>query len=98
MCIIFAMRFEWDDEKAEKNKRKHRVSFETAIQAFNDPHRKEFFDQEHSKEEYESRFQLIGLAGARLLFVVFTETQDSIRIIHARKADKRMQRMYDESS
>jgi uncharacterized DUF497 family protein len=33
------MRFEWDDEKAEKNKRKHRVSFETAIQAFNDPRR-----------------------------------------------------------
>jgi uncharacterized DUF497 family protein len=92
------MQFEWDDEKAEKNNRKHRVSFETAIQAFNDPNRIEFFDQEHSTKEYESRFQLIGLAGVRLLFVVFTETQDSIRIIHARKADKRMQRMYDESS
>jgi len=29
--------FEWDEEKAEQNKRKHGVSFEEAASAFADP-------------------------------------------------------------
>ena len=30
-------RFEWDPVKAEANRRKHGVSFETAVRAFADP-------------------------------------------------------------
>jgi uncharacterized DUF497 family protein len=78
----------------KKNKRKHKVSFEEAVKVFYDPNRVEFFDQDHSTE-HESRFHLIGHAGVRLLFVVFITKGSDIRIIHARKADKRMQRIYD---
>jgi uncharacterized DUF497 family protein len=31
------MRFQWDEKKNRTNRRKHGVSFETAIQAFWDP-------------------------------------------------------------
>ncbi len=31
------LEFEWDDEKARSNLRKHGVSFEDAAQAFDDP-------------------------------------------------------------
>jgi len=31
------MRFEWDPEKARRNLKKHRVSFDEAVTAFYDP-------------------------------------------------------------
>ena len=31
------MTFEWDEDKNTANKRKHRISFETAIHVFDDP-------------------------------------------------------------
>ena len=44
------MEFEWDPHKAESNLRKHRISFEDAIQVFLDPNRIETFD---AREAYE---------------------------------------------
>ena len=32
------MRFEWDRDKAVRNRRKHRVSFDEAVTGFYDPH------------------------------------------------------------
>jgi hypothetical protein len=32
------MRFEWDEDKASANVRKHGVAFEQAIKVFEDPH------------------------------------------------------------
>ena len=31
------MHFEWDEDKAQRNAKKHRVSFEQAQEVFNDP-------------------------------------------------------------
>ena len=31
------MRFEWDSDKAEENRKKHRVSFDEAVTVFYDP-------------------------------------------------------------
>ncbi len=45
------LRFEWDDDKAIANLRKHRVSFSEAESAFDDPHRKRAFDASHSAVE-----------------------------------------------
>ena len=45
------MLFEWDEIKAKSNKRKHRVSFEEAEQAFNDLDAIAFFDELNSDEE-----------------------------------------------
>lgn len=45
------MRFEWDEDKNAINKEKHKISFETAVYVFDDPHYIEMFDFEHSVSE-----------------------------------------------
>ena len=90
-------RFSWDEDKATINEGDHGVSFEEAKQVFDDPREVEFFDPDHSTRE-EARWVRIGLSGHRLMFVVFTFREDRIRIIHARKASKSMERIYVEES
>lgn len=77
------MTFEWDEEKNATNKRKHKISFETAIHVFDDPNYIEMYDFEHSLEE--ERYVAIGRVGD-ILFVVFTERSENIRLISARLA------------
>ena len=77
--------FEWDSEKARINKRKHKVSFETAANVFFDDNRIELRDKEHSDDE--ERWQVIGKVDD-ILFVVYTDRENRTRIISARKADK----------
>lgn len=62
------MRFEWDEDKNAINKEKHKISFETAVYVFDDPHYIEMFDFEHSVSE--DRYIAIGKVGD-VLFVVF---------------------------
>ena len=62
------MDFEWDNQKATLNLKKHRISFQVATKAFFDPNRLEL-ENDTSEEE---RYQLIGLVRGRLLFVVYT--------------------------
>ena len=83
------MGFDWDDSKAEVNKKKHGVSFAEAATAFNDPNAIELLDEDHSTET-EERWILVGLSTkSRILLVVFAEKDnDVIRIISARKAEK----------
>lgn len=89
------MRFEWHDAKAEKNWRKHGVRFSDAVGVFLDPDAVEFVDEEHSTKD-ETRFAIIGFGPTGLLYVVFTETQPGlIRIVHARRADKGMVKIYE---
>ncbi len=52
--------FEWDDEKAESNLRKHQVSFAEAATVFGDPLARTFYDPDHSLGE--DRFITIGLS------------------------------------
>ena len=91
-------RFEWDDDKAEKNLKKHSVSFVEAIQAFDDPHGVEVYDEEHSSGK-EKRFGRIAHSTKRLLFVVFTIEEDTqaVRIISAKKAERKHEQTYEEA-
>ena len=88
------VRFEWDDVKAEKNKRKHGISFDIAKMVFADPNRIEYYDDLHSEDE--ERWITIGKAG-KILFVVYTERDfgNTIRLISARLATKNERRDYD---
>lgn len=89
------MRFEWDDEKARANLKKHGVSFAEAAEVFYDPNVVEGEDAEHSVEEV--RFFVIGYSSRRLLFVVFAERRaDVIRIISARPPTAAERRAYEE--
>ena len=84
--------FEWDEEKAEINIRKHGISFEIAAKVFMDENRIEIYDKKHSNGGDE-RFITIGMAG-EILFVVYTERHMNIRLISARLATKKERRLY----
>jgi len=86
------MNFEWDPKKDKINKKIHGLSFSTAKFVFNDNERWERFDSSHSEEE--DRWQTIGLVD-KVLFVVYTEQKEVIRIISARKADENEQKVYN---
>ena len=77
------MIFEWDEEKNTLNKRKNKISFETAAHVFDDPEYIEMYNFEHSIEE--DRYIALGRVG-EILFVVFTERKEAIRLISARLA------------
>lgn len=85
------MTFEWDEDKNVKNKIKHKISFETAAYVFFDPAHVEMFDFEHSIDE--DRYIAIGMVG-EVIFVVFTERKDNIRLISARLATDLERRLY----
>lgn len=85
------LEFEWDEEKNEINKRKHGIDFNTALHVFDDEDRIEIYDIEHSVEE--DRYNTIGCVHD-ILFVVYTERKDKIRIISARLASASERRLY----
>jgi len=85
------MQFEWDSEKAALNLRKHGVRFETAARVFNDENRIEFFDAEHSVDE--ERYNTIGMVD-NILFVVYTERKNRVRLISARPANRKERSLY----
>lgn len=88
------MQFEWDDHKEKINITKHGLDFETAARVFEDENRLEMYDEEHS--EYEDRYITIGLIDDIMcvIMVVYTEREEAVRIISARKATKQEREMY----
>ena len=91
-----ALKFEWDDEKADANILKHGVSFEEAIGVFMDPFELTISDPDHS--ESETRWRSIGLGATSGLLVVvsYTERGDTIRIISARQPTPQERTEYEE--
>ena len=86
--------FEWDDEKAKSNLKKHGVSFEEGATIFNDPKIATIADPDHS--ENEERFVSIGISVIkRLLTVIHTYRTERIRLISARKATKAEKKNYE---
>jgi uncharacterized DUF497 family protein len=86
--------FAWDEGKNRINKRKHRVSFETAGLIFDDPHHLTRQDRE---VDGEPRWQTIRVVhGVYLLLVAHTvnEYDEEIRIVSARKATRRERSLY----
>ena len=84
--------FRWDKNKAKNNYAKHGVSFDLAKDVFKDPFAVEFLDD---RQDYgEERFVIIGMAGDHLLYVAYTERNEVIRIISARRATKHEQEAY----
>jgi uncharacterized DUF497 family protein len=89
--------FSWDARKAKQNLQKHKVSFEEAATVFYDEDAIEFFDPEHSADE--DRFLMLGLSGRLRVMVVsycLRRKGSEIRIISARKATKKEEKVYIE--
>ena len=89
------MKFEWDMQKAKANLRKHKVSFEEAATALDDPMSATSSDPDHSITE--DRYVTFGISErGRLLVVAHTDNEETIRIISAREASKGERKIYEE--
>ena len=88
--------FEWDQNKNASNIKKHGVSFEEAKTVFSDDLARLISDPEHPEEE--ERFIMLGESIESNLLIVChcIRDEDSVRLISARKADKKERRTYEE--
>jgi len=98
--------FQWDEGKAAQNLRKHRVDFETASLVFLDPLARIKQDR---IVDGEVRWQALGMVNDQTVLVVVhtvidspigTETEidaEIIRIISARKADRKERKEYEQN-
>ena len=87
--------FEWDAEKAQWNLRKHGVAFDEAATVFAEWGAPVEADLQHSFVE--DRFIIIATSELqRLLTVVFTYRDETIRLISARRANRREQQIYEQ--
>lgn len=88
------MNFEWDSAKAESNLKKHGVGFPEATTVFSDFLSISIPDPDHS--ERECRFLIFGRSAAGNYIVAsFTDRNDRIRIINARKMTRAERKAYE---
>jgi uncharacterized protein len=81
------MRFEWDPKKAEKNLKKHNVSFQEAATVFGDSLAMTFQDPDHSIEE-ERQLIFRQSLQRRLVVASHTMRRNRTRIITSRLMDR----------
>lgn len=87
-CVKY-IQFEWDEDKNELNKKKHRISFDEAKTVFYDPEALLIHDPDHSEDE--ERFIIMGISQTLRILVVchcYRSNEEVIRIISARKANR----------
>lgn len=81
------MKTEWDSAKAASNLRKHGIDFADAAVALEDKNALTIEDSEHA----EQRFKTLALGPqlAVLMIVHIAPNEDTVRIISARRADRK---------
>ena len=90
------MEFEWDQAKSEACFEQRGFDFAYALRAFADPNR--LISHDHRGDYGEERYQLLGAIEHRIFHVVYTLRAGRIRIISARKANKREVKHYEDST
>ncbi len=89
------MFYEWDDNKAELNQRKHGVSFDFVEKFEWDS----ALVMEDKRVDYgENRFNALGWVNDRLYQLTFTLRDDVIRVISLRKANRREIKNYGQET
>ena len=89
------MKFEWDQQKADSNFKKHGVLFQEAASVLGDSLSITYHDPDHSITEH--RFITVGMAqSGQVLMVAHTDRGDNVRIISARKTTRQERRYYEE--
>jgi len=89
--------FEWDERKNRANISKHHVSFEEARSAFGDEDGRLIHDPDHSDDE--DRFVLLARSTRLRVLVVCHAYRgdDVVRIISARRANRREKETYEKA-
>ena len=89
------MEFDWDPAKRARNIDERGIDFVDVVPGFADPARKVIRDDR--KDYGETRFNMLAKVEGRVFHVTYTERGNIVRIISARKANKREQRRYEKS-
>ncbi len=88
---LLDLQFEWDEEKYASNIWKHNIRFEEAAEVFFDPEQ-QFGD---ASVDEEMREFIVGFSFSyKLLYTVFVERGEKIRIISARPATREDEKLY----
>ena len=87
------MKFEWDEAKRLANIRKHGIDFVDVPTIF-ELDTVTVIDDRFAYNE--TRYLTLGLLKSRVILVVHTESDDTIRIISARKATRYEEKTYFE--
>ena len=91
MRIIDAMRFTWHEPKRQTTLHRRGLDFADAERVFADA----VFTFEDDREDYgEQRWVTLGLLRGKVVVIVHIETENEIRIISMREADKNEQRLF----
>lgn len=88
--------FEWDKWNIDKSYQKHGITSNEAEEVFID--KNVGIERDIKHHEIEERYIAIGMTlNEKLLFVVFTIRGSVIRVISARRANKKERRLYEEA-
>ncbi len=87
------MEFEYDPQKSQLNKKKHRIDFDDSKHLWDDMERLQI----QAKSDTEPRFALIAIYETKLWIAFYTIRNNRIRIISVRRARKGERRLYYES-
>ena len=87
MAYTLEMEFEWDSAKNNACFVRRGFDFAYAVRVFLDPHRTIVRDR---RQDYgEDRYRLLGMFDGRAYVVIYTMRGTTIRIISARKANRK---------
>ncbi len=87
------MKFEWDEQKSDACFRDRGFDFAYIAQSFFDPFR--HVEADDRFDYGEPRFRMLARVDERIFAIVFTHRSDRVRIISARKANRREIRRYE---
>ena len=93
LAYILVMEFEWDDAKSNDCFMHRGFDFAYAIRAFLDPNR--IVGRDRRWDYGEDRYRLLGAIERRVLVLIYTMRGSAIRIISARKANRKEVREYE---
>lgn len=91
------IKFQWDKGNKDKSWGKHEITNRESEEAFFDKEKRVFKDKLHSNGE--ERLRIVGKTKrGKLLFIVFTIRRGKIRIISARKINRKEAYLYEKST
>lgn len=90
------MDFEWDEAKSDLCRKSRNFDFAYVISIFIDPL---LVIQKDQRWDYgEDRFRATGVIEGRIFVVIYTKRVSAIRVISARRANRREVKRYEENN
>jgi len=85
------MTFDWDTKKRQANIKKHGIDFSELRKVFEKP----MLTRLDNREDYgETRWISLGDLNGKIVILVYTETENNVRLISARRATKNEENIY----